>query len=280
MKSIAVIGTGIMGHGIADNFLKNGYHVTVWNRTREKTDDLVKKGAIFASSVTEAVKNADIVFEVTANDESSRTVWTGDDGILENATPDQSLITCATLSVGWINELAGKTRQRDLTFFDMPMTGARIGAETGRLTLLVGGSKTKLTDISNDLGAISTTIRHFGECGSGTKFKLILNSLQAIHVAGFAEAIKMADEAKLDVSLVGAALAERPGGVVTEFAWSGYQKQPDPINFSVEWIRKDLGYAAEMSDSKHPLLDDVIAIYDKTVTQGLGQADWTSITKQ
>ena len=82
---IAVVGLGIMGHGIADNFLKNGYELTVWNRSPEKAQDLVGRGARLATTVAEAVESADIVFEVTANDESSRGLWLGENGIIAHA---------------------------------------------------------------------------------------------------------------------------------------------------------------------------------------------------
>ena len=98
-KTIAVIGTGIMGSGIVTNFLKNGYTVIVWNRTQNKLTPLIKKGAQTAKTPKEAASAADIVFEVTANDESSRSVWLGSDGILKGAKPDTTLIINGTVSV-------------------------------------------------------------------------------------------------------------------------------------------------------------------------------------
>lgn len=280
MKRIAVIGLGIMGHGIADNFLKAGYEVTVWNRTTSKADDLVARGAKLAGSVEEAVRSAEIVFEVTANDQSSRAIWTEERGILQTAKSEQFLITCATLSTAWIDELADICLERGFTFFDMPMTGGRIGAESGQLVLLVGGEFEKLDQITQDLGAIAKDVKYFGKAGSGMRFKLILNGLQAIHMAGFGEAMRMADEAGLDKKRVGDALAERPGGVTTTISWESYQHEPDPITFSVEWIAKDLNYAAEMAQqTKHPLLDDVRELYDQANEQGYGQADWTKINR-
>lgn len=280
MKTIAVIGLGIMGHGIADNFLKNGYKVVVWNRTPKKADNLVKQGAIVASSVVEAVQQADYVFEVTANDKSSKEVWQGANGILSVAKPEQYLITCATLSTSWTDELANLCEQKQLVFFDMPMTGGRMGAESGQLTLLVGGSKEKLADITDDLKAVAKDVKYFGKAGSGMRFKLILNALQVIHIAGLGEMLKMAKIAGLNQKLVGDALAERPGGVITNLAWDGFQSEPEPINFSVEWIAKDLSYAAEMArDVKHPLLDEAQKLYQQAIEQGFDQADWTKINK-
>lgn len=280
MSKVAVIGLGIMGHGIADNFLKHGYDVTVWNRTPEKAANLVVKGAVLAATAKGAVEQADIVFEVTANDESSRGMWLGDDGIVASANPDQYLITCATTSVAWTDELAQKCAEKGLKFVDMPMTGGRVGAENGELILLAGSTEAALEDIVVELQAIAREVKYFDKTGAGMRFKLLLNALQAIHIAGFGEMLHMAKAAGLDEKLVGDALAERPGGVPTTLAWRDYQKEPDPINFSVEWIAKDLGYAAEMSgDTPHPLLDDALARYQQAIQAGYSQADWTKINK-
>jgi 3-hydroxyisobutyrate dehydrogenase-like beta-hydroxyacid dehydrogenase len=280
MKTIAVIGLGIMGHGIADNYLKHGYTVVVWNRSAEKAADLIEKGAVSAGSVKEAVQQADLVFEVTANDESSREMWLADDGILQNAKPEQVVITCATLSIEWTDELAAKCAEAGLIFLDMPMTGGRVAAEGGQLTLLVGGDKAKLDEVSHDLEPVTKDVKYFGKAGSGMRYKLILNTLQAIHIAGLGEALRMADVAGLDKELVGSALVERPGGVITNIGWEAYQQDPNPITFSVEWINKDLGYAAEMTDSiEHPLLNEARRLYERAIEQGYSQADWTKINK-
>lgn len=280
MKSIAVIGLGIMGRGMADNFLKAGHKVVVWNRSPDKSEDLVSQGATLAASVKSAVEQAEIVIEVTANDESSRAVWLGEGGILLAAKPEQYLITSATLSTDWTDELAQTCDESGLTFFDMPMTGGRVAAESGSLTLLVGGSEQKLAEISPDLKSVSKELKYFGGAGSGMRFKLILNALQAIHLAGFGEAMKMAQAAGLDQKLVADALAERPGGISTGIARDAYAQDEAPLTFSVEWIAKDLGYADQMSASMdHPILNDVRALYQKAIDEGFSQSDWTKINK-
>lgn len=280
MKTVAVIGTGIMGSGIASNFLKKGYKVLAWNRTADKLKPLVGQGAEAFSSPKEAASSADIVFEVTANDESSKEVWMGENGILAGAKSGTIVISSGTFSAKWVDELAKLCAEKNLNYFDMPMTGGRIGAESGKLVLLVGGEEVKLKEIESDLQAISEKILYFGKAGSGIRYKLLLNMLQAIHIVGLAEALKVAEGAGMDVKKVGDALAERPGGITTNLAWSGYQKAPDPINFSVQWIEKDLRYARELSDSLDlPLLSDALAQYKEAIDKGHDQADWTAVMK-
>lgn len=280
MKKIAVIGTGIMGNGIVTNFLKKGYKVIVWNRNKKKLNALVAKGATIATSPKTATEEADIVFEVTANDKSSMSVWLGKTGIMAGADNKKTLITCATLSISWTDELIKLCAKRRFVFFDMPMTGGRIGAESGKLTLLTGGKESKLKKLKKDLKPISNKVLYFGKAGSGMRFKLILNSIQAVHIAGLGEALRLAKDVGLEIKTVGDALADRPGGVITNLAWRDYQKVPNPINFSVEWITKDLNYAKRLSKKvKTPFLDMALKKYRKAIKKKLGQKDWTIINK-
>ena len=282
MKKVAVVGTGIMGHGIADNFLKKGYPVFVWNRHKDKVHDLVKKGAILAKTPKEAAEKADLIFEVTANDASSRSVWLGEKGILAGATPKKkTLITCATLSIEWTDELAGLCTKKKFTFFDIPMTGSRQGAETGKLILMAGGDKEKLKKLAVDLKAISEKVLYFGKAGSGMRFKLLLNTLQAIHLVAFGEVLKVAEKAGLNIKAVGEALSERPGGTATNLAWKNYLKLPSQTNFALQWMAKDVKYTKQFSKKliKTPLLDTILKKFRKAIRQNLGPKDWTIINK-
>ncbi len=279
---IGIVGLGIMGRGMARNFLKEKHEVYVWNRTPKVSEQLASEGAVVCSSPKEVAKKTDLVFEVTANDESSRTVWLGDDGILAGADSDTVLVASATLSVAWIDELAEICAKKDFQLFDMPLTGGRIGAESGALTLLVGGDKNKLDELRPTLDAIAAKIFYFGPVGHGMRYKLLLQPLQAIHVIGFGEVIKIAEKSGMDVKAVSAALCDRPGGILTQIANDSYHNQPDPITFSVDWITKDLTYAKKFSDEEGentPLLDDVLKAYQKIQDEGRGDKDWTNVNE-
>lgn len=280
MKKIAIIGTGIMGHGMSLNFLKNGYTVYVWNRSHNRLKELIKNGAIETGSPKEATENADIIFEVTADDKSSKSVWTSKQGILSGADKNKILISSATLSINWIDTLIRLCKQKGFNFFDIPLTGGRMGAESGNLILLIGGDQKKLQTFESILEAISSKIHYFGKEGSGMKYKLLLNMLQGLHMAAFGEVMHLAKELGLDENKVGDALVERPGGVITNLAWDNYKNPPKPINFSVEWITKDLKYAKKSAlKTETPLLDQLLKKFKKIILKGKDQEDWSYINK-
>lgn len=275
--AIGVIGVGIMGNGIALNFLKNGYEVNVWNRTKQKLEYLAGHKAIVHETIAGCVSSSDIIFEVTANDDSARDVWYGAAGIIEAANTEKTLITSATLSHTFIDDLAETLHHKGFIFFDMPMTGGRVAAESGNLTLLVGGDEEKLDNLRPTLSAIAGGVKYFGKNGSGMRYKLILNGLQALHIVGLGQALAAAKANGLDVEMVGSSLCDRPGGVLTNIAWQGYKAQPEPVTFSVEWITKDLTYLQQMHPSA--LTNELIDSYMKLIDAGKAGSDWTEVTR-
>ncbi|MGV9305780.1 NAD(P)-dependent oxidoreductase [Nonomuraea sp. NPDC003727] len=278
MAVVAIVGVGIMGQGMAANLARHGHDVVLWNRS--PLHQSISDTALVAPTPAEAARQADVVFEVTANDESSRTVWLGPEGILAGARPSTILISSATLSVDWITRLAAVCAERNLTFYDMPLTGGAAGARTGNLTMLVGGDPARLAELAPVLTAVSREVRHFGPVGAGTRFKLVLNALQAVHMAAFGEAMRLAGLAGLDLGQVGAALLERPGGVITTMAHDNLVTPPQPINFSAEWARKDLDYASRLAGpTDYPLLDATLAVFTQAVTEGHGGEDWSVVNR-
>jgi 3-hydroxyisobutyrate dehydrogenase-like beta-hydroxyacid dehydrogenase len=150
--------------------------------------------------------------------------------------------------------------------------------ESGTLTLLCGGEESDLENLKPTLSAIAAKILYFGPAGQGMRYKLILNFLQAVHIIGFGQAMKIAKNNGMDLKKVGDALSERPGGVITSLAWRDYQKEPDPINFSVEWITKDLTYAKKLAGHLDlSFLEDSLALYKQAAEKGFSKKDWASI---
>ena len=280
MKKIGIVGLGIMGRGIANNFLKHNYQLFVWNRTKKITEEFKNKGAVVCDSPSEIAKKANIVFEITSNDKSSKQVWTGKNGILSEARKDNVLITSATLSAQWIDTLISLCKKENLNFMDIALTGGRIGAETGNLILLCGGKESALKELTVVLQAISKKIYYFGPVGHGMKYKLILNFLQAVHVVGFGQAMKIAKTYNMDLKKVSEALVDRPGGIITQIAQKAYFQNPPPMTFSIENITKDLTYAKKLAKALDlGLLDKTLTLYKKAVKKNMSQQDWTAINE-
>jgi 3-hydroxyisobutyrate dehydrogenase len=106
MAHVAFIGLGRMGHGMAGRYLDNGFTVAVWNRSKSKAEDLIARGARWASSPADAADGADAIVTMVADDEASRTVWLGTDGAAATAKAGTLAIECSTVSHRHALELA------------------------------------------------------------------------------------------------------------------------------------------------------------------------------
>jgi 3-hydroxyisobutyrate dehydrogenase len=191
-----------MGHGMAGRYLDAGFAVAVWNRSKAKADDLIARGATWATSPEDAAIDADAVVTMVADDEASRSVWLGKDGAAATMKAGKLAIECSTISYRHALQLSQELADRGLIYIDSPVTGLPDAAASGKLTLLVGADGVDLETARPFLTPISSIIRHFGPVGTGTVYKLINNLMGAIQIAGIAEGLAIAEQAGLDMKLV------------------------------------------------------------------------------
>jgi 3-hydroxyisobutyrate dehydrogenase-like beta-hydroxyacid dehydrogenase len=202
MARVAFIGLGRMGHGMAGRYLDAGFSVAVWNRSKAKAENLIARGARWATSPEDAAIDADAVVTMVADDEAARAVWLGTDGAATTMKAGTLAIECSTVSYQHARDMARELNSRGLIYIDCPVTGLPDAAASGKLTLLVGADAADLEKARPFLEPIGSTIRHFGAVGSGTVYKLINNLMGAIQIAGIAEGLAIAEQAGLDMKLV------------------------------------------------------------------------------
>jgi 3-hydroxyisobutyrate dehydrogenase len=251
MAHVAFIGVGRMGHGMAGRYLDSGFTVAVWNRSKSKAEDLIARGAQWASSPTDAAEGADAIVTMVADDGASWAVWLGTDGAAATAKAGTLAIECSTVSYRHALDLARELRGRGLVYIDSPVTGLPDAAASGKLTLLVGAQPADLERARPYLAPLSTTIRHFGAVGTGTVYKLINNLMGAIQIAGIAEGLAIAEQAGLDMKLV---LEAVETGVAASPQVIRHSKRMAARNFSGATFTaalryKDAAYAVALAES-------------------------------
>ena len=239
MAHVAFIGLGRMGHGMAGRYLDAGFSLAVWNRSKAKAEDLIARGARWATSPADAADGADAIVTMVADDAASRAVWLGKDGAARSAKAGTLAIECSTVSYGHALDLARELRGRGLIYIDSPVTGLPDAAAAGKLTLLVGAEPADLESARAYLAPLSTTIRHFGAVGSGTVYKLINNLMGAIQIAGLAEGLAIAEQAGLDMKLV------------LETLETGVAASPQVIRHSKRMVARNFGGAAFAAALRH-----------------------------
>lgn len=247
MATVAFIGLGNMGVGMAGRILAAGHVLRVCNRTISRADALVQQGALVFATPGDACAGVDAVVSMVADDPASRAVWIGANGILTaNLAPGAFAIECSTLSHSWVMQLAAQARNRGLRYIDAPVTGLPDNAAAGQLSLLVGADHADLECARGLLAALSQRIFHFGPVGAGTVYKLMINLLGAVQIASLAEGMAIAERAGLDLRIVAGAIAAGQAAspqVVRNSRRMVEGNHDQDVVFSAQLRLKDVNYA-------------------------------------
>jgi 3-hydroxyisobutyrate dehydrogenase len=281
--SVAILGLGIMGAGMANRLLSANFPLAVYNRKREKCAPFASAGAFVADSPRDAAARSQIILSMVANDDASRDIWLGENGALNGAAPNSVLIESSTLSGDWIQELAAKAAERGCRFLDAPVTGTKPHAASGELVFLVGGSTETLDAAHPVFSVLGRDVVHLGPVGSGALMKLVNNFLCGVQAASFAEAVSMIDAGGLDrAKAISILTGGAPGsGIVKRVAERVAMNDFTP-NFALRWMAKDLGYAVREASSEGISLQTApaaLAIFQQAIAEGHGDEDFSAVSR-
>jgi len=264
-----------MGAGMAARIAAAGHTLSVFNRTAARTEPLVRLGARAAASPRAAAENADVIIGMSADDESSRVMWLGDEGALAAGNaPDALAIECSTLSYEWVLELEARVKDRGFRYVDAPVTGLPDAAANGTLTLLVGAQPADLDAARPVFASLATRVLHFGGVGQGTVYKLMVNLLGAVQIASAAEGFALAEAAGLDVKLVGDAVASGQAAspqVVRNIRRFIAGDHAVNVNFTPALRLKDVEYALRLArrlNAPHEFGEVAAALYRRLCAAG------------
>jgi 3-hydroxyisobutyrate dehydrogenase len=283
MARIAFLGAGNMGRGMIGRLIGAGHRLSVYNRTPEKVRELAAAGAAPASTPREAAEGAEAIFSMVGDDRASRTVWLGPNGALFGApAPGAFAVECSTLSYGWVPELARAARAKGLRYIDCPVTGLPDAAAVGKLTLFAGAEKADLDAARPLLAPLCSEIIHFGPVGAGTAYKLIVNLMGAVQIAGVAEALLIAEAAGLDLKQVDYAISKGQAASpqVVRHSARMSRAEHEPVVFSGRLRLKDALYGVEMArklDAAPRLGETAAGAFQKLVDSGLGDLNESSV---
>jgi 3-hydroxyisobutyrate dehydrogenase len=187
---VALLGTGIMGRGMARNIVEAGIPLTVWNRTRAKAEGL---GARVAESPAEAVTGAGVLLTVLADGDTTEKAVRD-----ANPAPGTVWLQQATVGIDGCARLAALADELGLVYVDAPVLGTRGPAEAGRLTVLASGPDEARDLVIPVLDAVGAKTLWLGPAGNGSRLKLVANSWVLTVVEGVAEALSLAKALGLD----------------------------------------------------------------------------------
>jgi len=194
---VGIIGLGIMGKRMAENLLKAGFSLSVWNRTRAKAEELRQAGARLANTPREAAASSDFLLTVVSDPPALEQVLWGADGAFEGLRRDSVYIDSSTVGPVLARRIADACAQRGVEFLDAPVTGGSWAAEKGDLVFMVGGKRETVERAEPVLGAMGKRWFHLGPNGAGQTVKLAMNMILALEVGALAEALALVTAAGL-----------------------------------------------------------------------------------
>lgn len=263
---VAVLGTGKMGSAIARRLAEAGNQVTLWNRSRERAEQ-VGVGRI-APSAADAVAAADVVISSLTGPQAVRAVFEGPSGALASAH-GRHFIEMSTAGADAVNELAPQVVAAGASLVDAPIIGVPTLLARGAALIVAGGEAHDVEQVRRLLELFGE-VRHVGPLGSGARVKLVANSmLGAVSVA--AAELQIAGEAAgLDPEVVFGVLVRQVPAL--ELRREGYvHSRHEPALFALRDLRKDLGLALDMfhgAEMPMPLTALVRELVDEAAPQG------------
>ena len=241
---IGWIGCGVMGRSMCGHLIDAGYHATIFNRTREKAEPLIERGATWASSPRAVAEESDVVFTIVGYPNDVSAVILGENGVLSGAKPGSTIVDMTTSDPTLAIEISRLAAAQKVESIDAPVSGGDIGAQNGTLSIMIGGEATAVDAVRPLFERMGKTIVHQGDAGSGQHTKMVNQTLIATNMIGVCEALLYAHRAGLDLETVMKSVASGAAG-----SWSLSNLGPRIIQgnfdpgFFVEHFVKDMGIA-------------------------------------
>ncbi|MGA7933824.1 MAG: NAD(P)-dependent oxidoreductase, partial [Kovacikia sp.] len=206
MQPIGFIGLGLMGQPMAQNLLKAGYPLVVYNRSRAAMEKLEAKGATLATSPQEVAQQVDVVITCVSDSPDVEAVVLGSTGVIEGARPGMLFIDMSTIAPATSRRIYTALKVKGVDALDAPVSGGDIGAQQGTLSIMVGGDEPAFQRALPILQVVGKNIVYIGESGSGQVTKACNQIVVALTLQAVAEALTLAKKSGVDPAKVREAL--------------------------------------------------------------------------
>ncbi|MCB5426257.1 NAD(P)-dependent oxidoreductase [Altererythrobacter sp. CC-YST694] len=287
---IAFLGLGVMGGPMAGHLARAGFDVTIYNRTPARAEArqalLAEEGLIvrIAATPAEAAAGQDVVITCVGNDVDLAQVVLGPEGALAAMAPGSLYIDHTTVSADIARRIAAEAAERGILAVDAPVSGGQAGAESGRLSIMCGGTDEALAAAIPVMEAYAARIVHVGGPGAGQVTKMVNQICIASVLQGVSEAVRFAQAAELDMDKVLEAVS---GGAAQSWQmvnrWKTMAEGEFDFGFAVDWMRKDLAIAMAEGENLGvdlPVTSLIDGYYAEVQAMGGGRQDTSALIRR
>lgn len=287
MANIGFIGLGNMGGPMAQNLVKAGHSVSVFDLSQAAMKSVADVGAQISETALQAAANRDFVITMLPAGKHVEGLYL-DNNFLESLSAGTRIVDCSTIDAETAKRVAAGLASQGFSFIDAPVSGGVAGAAAGTLTFIVGGAKADFDMASPILQNMGKNVFHAGDVGAGQVAKICNNMLLSVLMAGTSEALQMGIDNGLDPKVLSDIMLQSSG---RNWTLELYNPCPGVIDsvpssndyrggFMVDLMLKDLGLAmdtAHASKSAAPMGSLAQSLYRIHAQNGKGTSDFSSI---
>ncbi len=282
-QTIGFIGLGLMGKPMALNLAAAGAQVVVHNRSRQVVDELAGQGLVAAASPAEVANTASTVILMLPDTAAVETVLFGENGVIEGVGENSLIVDMGTTEATATRTFAERVQAKGGAYVDAPVSGGTIGAETGTLVFMAGGTDEAFARIRPALDVLGQNAVHVGSVGAGQVAKAANQVIVGLTISAVGEALKLAERAGVDPAKVREALS---GGFASSRILEVHGQRMISGDFTpggkCVTQRKDLFQALKLA-SEHglelPTTALVMEQYDRAIEAGFGDLDHAALIK-
>ena len=283
---IGLLGTGKMGSAMVERLINCGHELIIWNRSVEKAQALVSKGATLASTPANLVDQVDLVISILTDANAIDSCYRASNGVLSTNVAGKLFIEMSTVRPVTAIQIAADVTAKGGAMVDCPVGGTVGPAREGKLLGLVGGQDNDVARARPILEQLCRRVEHVGPSGSGVRLKLTVNLPLLVFWQSFSEALSLSAKLNIPPERLIDILSDTSGAPNmmkgrTPALISTLKGEPQPpAAITLDNIRKDLRTMIEEAQSNGwdlPVTQAALSALDKTSAAGLGDVDGTSV---
>jgi len=278
---IGVIGIGMLGEAVVLNLLTSGYDVAVYNRTKEKTIEVEKKGAKVMDSPKTVAENAELIIIIVKDSTAVREVSFGENGIIKSKNEKLIVADMSTIDSTESKKIANQFQQNHIQKLEIPVMGGPNVAIMGKLVMMASGPKDSFDQCKTIFEKIANKVFFLGEQGTANSIKLAMNLQITMLALSLSEGITLLKKANVDPKIFLEVLNS------TYFKTGMSQNKAFKMidgnynaTFTLANLKKDITTmtnAAKDLGIELPMISKAEEIYKNAINEGLGDLDYTGI---
>ena len=281
MTKIGLVGTGMLGEAVGLHLLESGHSLTVYNRTKSKTANLEKNGAIISDTPKHVTELSELVITCVKDSDAVEQVLFGQDGIVAGKHDGLSVADMSTINPSSAIQNSKRLGEEGISSLEIPVMGGPNVAIDGKLVLMASGSKDVFEKHKQVFDTIANKTFFLGKSGSAHSIKIAMNLQISLLALALSEGITLTKKAGFDpekfLEILNSTYFKT--GMSENKAHKMVRDEFEPT-FTLKNLKKDLDIitaAAKDFGAVLPIAERANEIYSDAVEAGFGEIDYTGI---